>query len=135
MSGLAIRAALAALAVAGIVFSAVWLSDRHALNAANAAEFTPPATRARLLHGLDEARRAQRLNPSTQPAIVEFSLLARLGMAAQARRVYQSVVRREPDNALAWLAVAIVTQRSDPAESARAIARVHELDPLAGRRP
>ena len=65
---------------------AVWLSDRHALNAAKAAEFTPPATRARLLHGLDEARRAQRLNPSTQPAIVEFSLLARLGMAAQARR-------------------------------------------------
>jgi Tetratricopeptide repeat len=133
MSGLAIRALLVALAVAGIVFSAVWLSDLHALNAANAAEFSPHPTTSRLESGLAQAKRARRLHPNSDPSIVEFGILSRLGRQAQARRVYEAVVRREPDNALAWLAIAIVTQRSDPAESARAIARVHQLNPLAGR--
>jgi hypothetical protein len=129
------RATLVALAVAGIVFSAIWLSDHSATNAADHALFNRAAKPAQLEQGIRDAKRARALNPSTDPDIAIYGLLVRLGRVREARALFESIVRREPDNRTAWSILAVTTQASDPAQFKRAISHLHELSPLTTRQP
>jgi hypothetical protein len=128
----ALRALLVAIAVGGIVVSAIWLAGHHDYRQARQVVLNPRATPAQFAHGLREADGATRLNPSSDADIVKFGLLVRSGRPGAARRVFDSIVRREPDNASAWFGLAIATQRSDPATFRRALARLQQLNPLLG---
>jgi hypothetical protein len=129
------RATLVALAAAGIVFSAIWLSDHSATDAADHTLFNRNATPAQLEHGISDAKSARSLNPSTDPDIAIYGLLVRLGRIREARAVFASIVRREPDNRTAWSILAVTTQASDPAQFKRALTHLHELSPLTTRSP
>lgn len=59
---------------------------------------------------------------------------ARAGADGAARRLLETAVDREPDNARAWSALARLTARSDPARSREAAARAAQLNPR-GRPP
>jgi Flp pilus assembly protein TadD len=129
------RAALAAIAVAAIVLSGIWLSDRSSTLAAEHTLLNRTATNSELRHGIDQARSARTLNPSTDPDLTIYGLLLRLGRNAEARGVFESIVRREPDNRSAWTYLAVTSQNSDPAQFRRALEHLHELSPLNSRAP
>jgi Tetratricopeptide repeat len=130
-----VRGALVTVAVTAIVLMAIWLSDFHATNAATKTLLAHNAGSAQLEHGIAQARHAQRLNPSTDPDLAIYGLLVRLGRTAEARKVFESIVGREPDNRTAWSLLAVTTQSSDPAQFKRALTHLHELSPLTTRRP
>lgn len=129
------RVSLVAVAVAAIVCMSIWLHGHNATVSADQTLLNPAATPAQLEHGIDRANDAKTLNPSTEPDLAIYGLLVRLGRTAEARRVFESVVRREPDNRTAWSLLAVTTQSSDSAQFRRALTRLHELSPLTTRRP
>ena len=129
------RVALATLAVAAIVLSGVWLSDRSSTIAAEQTLLNGKASVAQLRHGIQEAKDAQTLNPNTDPDLTVYGLLVRLGRNAEARRVFESIVRREPDSRTAWTYLAVSTQNTSPAQFRRALEHLHELTPLTARAP
>ena len=130
-----LRAALATVAVAVIAFMAIWLHDHNAGVSADQTLLNPAATRAQLERGIARANDAKTLNPSTEPDLAIYGLLVRLDRTAEARRVFESIVRREPDNRTAWSLLAVSTQANDPAQFRRAITHLHDLSPLTTRRP
>jgi Tetratricopeptide repeat len=130
-----VRAGLIAVAAAAIVLMAIWLSDFHSTNAATHTLLAPKATRAQLEQGIAEARHARRVNPSTDPDLAVYGLLVRLGRTAEARRVFEAIVRREPDNRTAWSLLAVTTQSTDPVQFRRALEHLHELSPITTRAP
>ncbi len=69
-------------------------------------------------------------DPHASPAAIEAALEIRAGRLDDARRVYEEIVRREPDTPEAWLVLSKLTAKSDPARSAQALAQVRRLDPL-----
>jgi predicted Zn-dependent protease len=129
------RAAIVAVAVAAIVFMSIWLHDHNATISADHTLFDRTAKPTQLEHAISRAKSARMLNPSTEPDIAIYGLLVRLGRTAEARRVFESIVRREPDNRSAWSLLAVTTQASDPAQFRRALERLHELSPLTTRSP
>jgi hypothetical protein len=130
-----VRGALIVVAATAIVLSAIWLSDFHATNAATHTLLARNATRAQLEQGIADAHQAQRVNPSTDPDLAIYGLLVRLGRTAEARDVFKSIVRREPDNRTAWSLLAVTTQSSDPMQFRRALENLHRLSPLTTRAP
>jgi Flp pilus assembly protein TadD len=129
------RVSLVAVAVAAIVCMSIWLHDHNATVSADQTLLNRAATRAQLERGIARADDAKTLNPNTEPDLAVYGLLVRLGRSAEARRVFESVVRREPDNRTAWSLLAVSTQANDPAQFRRAIMHLHELSPLTTRRP
>ena len=129
------RAALAAVAVAAIVMCAIWLSDRSSTLAAERALLNRKASPAQLRRGIQDAKDARTANPSTEPDLAIYGLLVRLGRNAEARNVFESIVRREPDNRTAWSLLAVTSQSTNPAQFRRALTHLHELSPLTARAP
>jgi tetratricopeptide repeat protein len=129
------RAALAALAVAAIVVSGIWLSDRSSGISARQTLLNPKSSPAELRQGIQDAKHARTLNPSTDPDLTIYGLLLRLGRNAEARDVFESIVRREPDSRNAWTFLAVTSQHTDPAQFRRALEHLHELSPLTARAP
>jgi hypothetical protein len=115
---------LAGLAVLG--WLAVSLHDSRLLDRARALSLEPrPDTR----EGLELARRARLLNPDyTERGTLIALFHARAGRLDLARRDIEAVIRREPQNPGAWVILADLTQRSDPALAARARARARSLN-------
>jgi hypothetical protein len=122
---------LAALAVA-------WLGTGIAANRAQGdlAELVIHADRPRpaeLRRGAALADRAERFTPDQRPALLLATLHLKAGDDAGAERVLAGVVRREPENAEAWLLLSRAAARRDPALAARARQRVRELAPSVPR--
>lgn len=130
-----VRVSLAAVAVAAIACMAIWLHGHNATVSADNALLDRSAGPAQLEHAIGRAKAARTLNPSTEPDLAIYGLLVRLGRTSQARAVFESIVRREPDNRAAWSLLAVTTQASDPAQFRRALEHLHELSPLTARRP
>jgi predicted Zn-dependent protease len=76
---------------------------------------------------------ARSLNPDSRPRIDQAALLLATGRRREAVRVLGPVVRKEPDNARAWGLLADATANIDPRASARARARLRQLEPPVGR--
>lgn len=129
------RALLATVAVAAIVLTAIWLSDRSSTIAAERALLNQKASPADLRHGIEDAGNAQTLNPSTEADLAVYGLLVRLGRNGEADRVFDSIVRREPANRTAWTFLAVTSQHTDQAQFKRALEHLHELSPLTARAP
>jgi cytochrome c-type biogenesis protein CcmH/NrfG len=87
-----------------------------------------PAALDEAVSSLEDARF---LNPDTRPLLLEGVLLVRAGGARtrDGLALIEDVVEREPENLIAWGVLADATERSDPARSRAARARMRELSP------
>jgi predicted Zn-dependent protease len=115
----ALRLAIAAVAVAAIAFGVVHLGTTRACEAARA----DPLRSVDAL--LDDCKGAL-------PLATGSVALLRAGRTADAGRLADAAARRQPDDYVSWLALASVrTARGDEAGAARARERARELNPLA----
>jgi hypothetical protein len=127
------RVCVAVVAVALVAWLAVMERDAR-LQATGSAGLRPGATTAQLADAASDLRGARLLNPDVRPDI-ELALLYRArGDADRASAAIHDVVRREPDNLVAWGVVAVLARGHDPAALARAQAARDRLDPLSARR-
>jgi hypothetical protein len=127
------RATVALLAVALLGWLGVMARDARlaARGVASLRPGSPPGALARAGHDL---RGARLLNPDMEPRIDAALLLRARGDVAGAGAAIGDVVRREPDNLVAWGILALLARDRDPAAYARALAARRRLDPLSARR-
>jgi hypothetical protein len=92
---------------------------------------TPPSALARAETDL---RRAGLLNPDSEPE-VDLALVHRMrGDDERGRAVIEDVVRREPENLVAWTVLGVLARDRDPAAYERALAAHRRLDPVNAAR-
>lgn len=124
------RAGLTVVSVLMLVWLGVLLRDSVLISrvSAIASERAPSADELR--HAQSMASDAGLLNPDRS---VPLSWRAELDILqhrkASAVAAYQQLVRDEPLSADAWFLLGSRAKQSDPRLSARAYARLHELDP------
>jgi predicted Zn-dependent protease len=130
------RAALLIVAVLALAWLGVSYRNARLFHNGEVVLSDPHASHARIEAALADVRRATTLDPRrTKSLSFAAALEIRAGRFDAARRLFEEVVRREPDIPEAWLVLSELTLKSDPALSARARAQVRRLDPLeAGRR-
>lgn len=127
-AGVAERGVVALGAVAAIVLLAVWLTAAHAGQQLFYLQFhTPHPSAADLARARSLAAASGRLTPGERPAIELAKTRARAGDRAGASALLEGAVRREPQNAEAWLDLSRTAP--DPALAARAAQRVRALAP------
>jgi cytochrome c-type biogenesis protein CcmH/NrfG len=123
----------AALAIAWL---AVSYGNAHAIRHAQVVSADPHSTPAEIDAAIRDARSAHTLDPGrTESLSYVAALEIRAGRLDEARRAYEEIVRLEPDTAEAWVVLSELTQRSDPARSAQALAQAKRLDPLGTGAP
>ena len=130
-TGAPARVLLVVVAVLAVAWLAVGLRDSRKLAEAAriAAEPKPPPER--IDRGLRLVADATLLNPDAgEPGILRAALHFRAGRPDAAQRAMEAVVRREPEDAGAWVILADFTRASDPRRSAQALARARALNPL-----
>jgi cytochrome c-type biogenesis protein CcmH/NrfG len=127
------RACVAVIALA--VLAWLGIMERNVrLEARGAAAVRPGAPVDGLEAAETDLRRARLLNPDAQPDI-DLALVYRArGEAARASAAIEDVVRREPDNRVAWGVAFVLARGRDQEASARALAALRRLDPLNARR-
>lgn len=79
-------------------------------------------------------RRAQRLNPDVTPMLNEANVYLFNGRFEPATAILEEVVRREPENLFAWMALEDAARTVDSRLSAEARARVRRLNPIVAER-
>jgi hypothetical protein len=129
---MAARAVVALVAVVFIGWLAVLerdtrLQDRAAANSRHG------ASQAQLAQAASDLKVARLLNPDTTPDVARAVVYRTAGRDALAASTIADVVRREPDNLLAWGIVFAYAVRRDPATAARALEQRRRLDPLHAR--
>jgi predicted Zn-dependent protease len=77
-----------------------------------------------------DLRAARWLNPDAAPDISRAFALQGAGRHREAADVLEQVVRREPDNGLAWRVLAVFARELDRPTARRAEAQLDRLDPL-----
>ncbi len=119
------RAAVALAALAAAAGFAVAFTAARAEDALFRLQFArPDAARAATLE-----RRAGRLTAGERRSILLAQVRMNNGDASGAAAVLREAVRREPENAEAWLGLSRAAEGSDTALAARAAQRVRELVP------
>jgi predicted Zn-dependent protease len=125
------RTAVLIVAVLAIAWLGVSYDNARLIHHAQVAAGDRKATPAQIEAALADVRGAHTLDPSrTESLSYAAALEIRAGRLDEARKIYEDIVRREPDTAEAWAVLSKLTQRSDPARSAQALAQVRRLDPL-----
>lgn len=124
------RVALLVLALAALAFLVPQALEERKLRQGRALAADPART--------DDARAALRAarshTLSGEPRILEAQLLLFAGRPDEALAVVLPLARREPENLVAWRAVAAAArQRGDLDLQARARARLAALDPVSAR--
>jgi len=120
------RLALLVLAIMGCAWFALGIRQAHDINRASAimAAGRPEPVRATRVKRLLNA--AGQLNPDSQVDLLRGELALLEGNKVGAQRVFASVVRREPQNVVAWLWV--VRAASNVPEATEALAHIARLD-------
>jgi cytochrome c-type biogenesis protein CcmH/NrfG len=125
------RAAVLVIAVLAIAWLGVSYGNARVIRHAQVAAADPDATPAAIEAALREVRGDRPLDPSkTESLSYEAALEIRAGRLVEARRVYEEIVRLEPDTPEAWVVLSKLTEKSDPARSAEAAAQARRLNPL-----
>ena len=119
--GVVARACVAAIAVVVIAWLAVMERNEHLLK------------RGVETRSVDDFSRARVLNPDTSADVGRALVLQSRGEGREARRVLDSVLRREPENLRAWGLLYLISRDADPAAARRALAARRRLDPLGAR--
>jgi hypothetical protein len=127
------RVCVAAVAVVVLGWLAVMERDTR-LEASGSAAVRPGATAAELTRAESDLRSARLLNADTQPDVDRALLYRARGDTDRALATIEDVVRREPDNLIAWGVLSVLARGHDPAATARALAARERLDPLDARR-
>ena len=83
---------------------------------------------------LADVRDAHRLADRTESLSFAAALEIRAGRLDAARSIYEQIVRREPETAEAWVVLAQLSAKSDPARAAEARAQADRLDPVGAKR-
>jgi Flp pilus assembly protein TadD len=129
------RALLALLALALLGWFAIGYRDARLTDRVSAVTRDQQPSRGRLEAALGDLRDARTLNPDRSTSLGFEALIdVRLNRTRAAIAVLQELVRREPLSAEAWALLSAVSRQIDPALSARAFAKVRELDPVDARR-
>jgi hypothetical protein len=126
------RAAVASVAVAVLAWLAVM--ERDTRLAAHGAAALRPGTPASALPGAErDLRRAGLLNPDAEPDVNRALVRRVRGDSDGAEALIAGVVRREPENLVAWAVLGVLAREHDPAGYDRALAARSRLDPLNAR--
>lgn len=95
---------------------------------------TAPLTRDQISQAGDLLHAAQALNPDTDVDVLRAQLDRDQNELVAARHVLEQVVAREPDNAVAWLALA-ESSRGAPRTFLEALVHVRRLAPPVPQQP
>lgn len=129
MSGTLSLVALVVISVLMIGwFAVLWRDERIGRDAAERLFNEPEMSDSEFARALDELQQAELLNPGEEWATLRAAALILRDKPA-AVRVAESVVRREPDNLNAWVAMLNATRGRDALRSAQAIAQIRRLSP------
>jgi predicted Zn-dependent protease len=129
------------LVIAAALAAGVWLAlGLHSASLEEDAQriaARPPAalSQAEVARAVDMFERSRANNPDTRTVLREAGLLARRARFAEAVRLLEPVVRREPRNVNAWTLLSIAASKVDGRLSRRAADRARRLNPLSARRP
>lgn len=126
---LPVRVALVAVALAAVGFLGIGL--RAAAPQAQGRELIgAELDGATYRRALSLFRDAQRLNPDTDPELLEAGLLLVAGEEPrEAAAVIEGVVRREPENSKAWALLANATAEIDPRRAREARVELRRVKP------
>ncbi|MFN8133260.1 MAG: hypothetical protein U0R70_17085 [Solirubrobacteraceae bacterium] len=130
MPNASVRIALLVIAAGTVGWAAVGLRNQDALDRGTALVSSArpaPADRAAAIH---DFRDAQSLNASNLPAVAIAIQQLALGQRDAAISTLNGVLRREPENSVAWGGLAIALRPEDPVQAARAARRARALNPL-----
>ena len=81
-----------------------------------------------------DLRAARLLNPDVRPDLARAVLYQGAGRPREAVALLEDVVRREPENAVAWSRLLVLARDREPAAARRALAALRRLDPVNARR-
>ena len=124
------RIAVAVLALVAAAAFAVALSAARAEDRLADLQFRPPKLAAADLRRANDLEHdAGRLTPGERRVLVLSNVRLRGGDPKGALALARGAVRREPENAEAWLAVARAARDADPALAKAALQRLRELVP------
>jgi predicted Zn-dependent protease len=80
-----------------------------------------------------DLRRAASLTPDTAPELTLAVVQRTQGREDRAVALVEDVLRREPDNLMAWGVLIVLSRGNDPDAVRRALAARRRLDPLNAR--
>ena len=124
------RAAIALVALAVVAWSAVlWRDERIGEDASNRIIMNQGLGEAEWARELERLRDAELLDPSTKWPVAQAGALLQRGRQAEAARVIEDVVEREPDNVEAWIVLREATEGRDPPRAAQARMEIRRLSP------
>jgi predicted Zn-dependent protease len=124
------RAAIALVALAAVAWSAVlWRGERIGQDASDRIIMNHDLSDAEWAREVERLRDAELLDPSTKWPVAQAGALLQRGRAAEAARVIEDVVEREPDNVEAWIVLREATEGRDPRRAAEARAEIRRLSP------
>ena len=126
---MAARAGVAVIAVLALAWLAVMERDVR-LEARGAAALRSKGEPAVLARAETDLRRANLLNPGTEPDLNRALVRRARGREAQSVALLEDVLRREPDNVVAWRVLGVLS----PGAAGRSLAAQRRLDPLNARR-
>lgn len=130
------RAAVLLVTVVAIAWLGVSLGNARVIRHAQVVAADPHATPSEIESALRDVRSARTLDPSrTESLSYAAALEIRAGRLDEAAKVYEEIVRREPDTAEAWAVLSKLTAKTDPARSAQARAQLRRLDPREAPQP
>jgi Tetratricopeptide repeat len=129
------RVAVLVVAVLAIAWLAVSYSNARLIAHGRSVLKKQQVTHAEVESALSDVRDADVLADKTESLSFTAALEIRAGRLDAARRIYEQIVRREPEGAEAWLVLSQLSEKSDPARAAEARAQVDRLDPQDVRRP
>jgi tetratricopeptide (TPR) repeat protein len=127
------RACVALVAVAVLGWLAVMERDARLL-ARGVEALQPGSSPGELERAEADLRRARLLNPDTAPDVNRALLYRARGEAERAAATLEDVLRREPDNLVAWAVLGLLARGRDEPAVRRALAAQRRLDPINARR-
>jgi tetratricopeptide (TPR) repeat protein len=132
MSALVPRAAIALIALLLVAWAAVlWHNQRIGDAASDRLLANPRMTAASFQGVLDDYERAERLDPGTDWRLTRAGALVLRGRRADAAKLTQTVLDKEPDNLRAWLVLREATRGREPRRAAEANREIKRLNPPA----
>jgi hypothetical protein len=124
------RAAVALIALLMVAWAAVlWSNQRIGDAASDRLLANPRMAEASFQDVLDDYKRAELLDPGTDWRLTRAGALVLRGRQAEAARLTETVLEKEPSNLHAWLVLREATKGRDPRRAAQASAEIRRLDP------
>lgn len=126
------RVVLGLLAVAVLAWLGVLLRDHVIMKQASPLLYKAELTPAEFELNLQRLKDAEFLNPDRSLAVGRATYLVTRGRWRAGAGIAEQVVREEPANVAAWVAILNASQGRDPARARRAAAAIERLNPRAG---